>query len=326
MEKRKNREDMARLPGGSIFGTWKTIMAPKTDPEVKNAPSKFNDRPSGAGQRLASNPFPKTGGVYEMRVVPPGGTNKDAVVIYLGKAGGDGTKSSLSQRMGQYMRNGSHKKEMYDAFLRGGCKIQVRVATEGPTTRSTTGADKVKGVESHFLNKADYAANKMENGKNRFYEVTMKVNGKNVTMDKFLDQNGYTKDKARTKKTPIEKILEQHDVSKAASTARTKKTARPVAPRSATKDDARSSTVEKLRKDGKPDRRYRVNRIASTWEGPSSRPKPTSSTSRSSPKMFSSGLSKYGMSRLGSYEGYIVPLTNSEMPDMRFSVNKDLFG
>ena len=63
--------------------------------------------------RLAENPFPKESGVYEMRVVPPKGSAKEAVVLYLGKAGGDDNASSLKQRM----NDGSHKGEMLKALV-----------------------------------------------------------------------------------------------------------------------------------------------------------------------------------------------------------------
>jgi hypothetical protein len=211
MEKgRKNREDYERLPGGGIFSSWRTIMVPKDDPQAIENPERFKGR-KGEGLRLSNNTFSRNGGVYEVRVVPPGGGKP--IVIYLGKAGGEDTSSSLHQRMGQYMRDGSHKGDMYDAFLKGGCKIQIRTVEEGASTRSATGSEHAKKVESHFLNVADYAANKMENGKLRFDEVSMVVNGRKVKMDVFLKKNGYSKEERRQVKL--------------AAMARTKKCARP---------------------------------------------------------------------------------------------------
>ncbi len=124
--------------------------------------------------RLAENPFPKESGVYEMRVVPPKGSAKEAVVLYLGKAGGDDNASSLKQRMGQYMNDGSHKAEMLKALVKAGFTVQTRHVTAGPTTRTTTGSDKCKQVETFYLKKYDYIANKLENGDKRLGSVKVK--------------------------------------------------------------------------------------------------------------------------------------------------------
>jgi hypothetical protein len=245
---RKKREEIQRLPGGGAFGPWKTIMAGKDDPEVKSKPWKFKDR-DGEGVRLASNPFSKKAGVYEVKVIPPGGSPKDSIVLYLGKAGGDDTNSSLNQRMGQYMRNGSHKNEMYNALLRGGCKIQVRVVEEGMSTRKTTGEEKCKAVESYYLSKVDYAANKLENGDKRLDKLYIKVNGKKVPIKKFMKDNGYKwKDTNEYKGTVTEAPK---------AMARTKKAARPPPKKTTT-------TGQKLKKDGTLDMRYKENKEKST--------------------------------------------------------------
>jgi hypothetical protein len=365
----------------------------------------FRERPS-VGMRLASNPFPNKQGVYEMRVVPPGAEEKDSVVIYLGKAGGiePGNKSSLRQRMNQYMQNGSHKKELYDALLRGGCKIQVRVASASIGTRRTNSFESSKKIESHFLSKNDYAANKMENGNTRFNEITLKVNGKPVKMDKFLEMNGYKEGKKKTKgKYPYH--MTSLPPFHTAASARTLKTARSTTTTTTTTiGHRRSSSSEPriiLKKDGTPDRRYKnktttnvkkdnTKTITSTFTGtyapvitkkdgtsdmrykankinvtpptvspPSlsvtsvctgplkkdgtpdmryssnktntyasttkSAPSYSSSTYSSSSSSSSNSYSSYATSRLGSYGGFDVPLTNSGMPDMRFSVCKSLF-
>lgn len=258
MEKgRRNREDIERLPGGGIFSSWKTIMVPKDDPQAIENPERFKDR-KGEGLRLSSNTFSRNGGVYEVRVVPPGGGKP--IVIYLGKAGGEDTNSSLHQRMGQYMRDGSHKGDMYDAFLKGGCKIQIRTVEEGASTRSATGSEHAKKVESHFLKVADYAANKMENGKVRFDEVSMVVNGRKVKMDVFLKKNGYSKGERRQVKL--------------AAMARTKKCARPPL-----KSKGMSSTKyppgTPLKADGTKDMRFSKNKEKkSTKSIPSAPPVP----------------------------------------------------
>lgn len=229
IEERKKREEYQRLPGGGIFGQWKTIMAPSNDAEVIANPDKFTNR-NGEGMRLSNNPFPREKGVYEVRIVPPEGSSRDAVCIYLGKAGADDKESTLYSRIQQYMQNGSHKKELYDSLLKGGCKIQVRVAQEGMTTRARTGEQKSKDVESFFLKKNDYAANKLENGNYRFDEVHIQVKGKKVNLEKFLEQNGFKKENSKDARA-VEKVVEQIDVSSV-----------------------------KLRSDGKLDERFKENK------------------------------------------------------------------
>lgn len=292
---RKKREEMQRLPGGSIFGAWKTFMAPATDEEVVARPSKFKAR-KGEGMRLASNTFPDNEGVYEVRVVPPGGTTRDAVVLYLGKAGGEDTKSSLRQRMDQYMRDGSHKGELYDSLLKGGCKLQVRVASKGMSTRSISSEEQCKALESYFLGKVDYAANKMENGKTRLNEVKIKANGKEVSLKAFSEKYGY--------KEGGEKHAEARP--------RTKKTARKERCEDA-KDPAaahpKPPAGAKIKADGTPDRRYKENKARVV-------PTPTRTTApRSSARSTTSSSSR-------SYGGSSTPMTKSGRPDKRFSVNK----
>lgn len=187
--KKQKRENMKDPLG---FGQWKTIMAPSNDPCTKQG---FKARLTKEGKRLKVNPFPNSSGLYEMRIIPPGYREENAIVLYLGKAGGDNIKSTLKTRINQYMANGSHKRDFYDAALKGGCKIQMRVIVAGANTRKTTGEEKAKRAESHYLKKIDYAANKTENGSKRYHEIKIKVNGKETTLDKFLVDNGYPKEK-----------------------------------------------------------------------------------------------------------------------------------
>jgi len=281
---RKKREQVKNLASGSIFGVWKTIMAPADDPEVKKHPHYYKVR-NGEGLRLVTNPFPKVPGVYEVRFIPPGGKKSDAIVIYLGKAGGEDSDANLYKRMNQYMNNGSHKKIMYDSLLKGGCKVQVRVAKQGIWTRFSTGESKVKKVETFFLDRYDYAANVMENENKRFHEIVINVNGKVIKLDKFMVENGYPQQKIDKSK---EKARKKDIVTKLYKAA------------------CKSSGKSPVKK-------------GSTQHCPYTPESPFVKTSTYQ-------LTPHGKSKLGLYNGFLVPLTSEGKPDMRYRMNKDLFG
>lgn len=337
-KERKNREDVKRVGAGGVFGKWKTAMTYDNDPEVKLNPGRFADR-KGEGKKVVTNPFPKKSGVYEMRIVPKGCKEKDGIVMYLGKAGGDNIKSTLKDRIDQYMQNGSHKSDFYNAVLKGKCKVQFRAAPAGMKTRATTGEEKAKALESYFLKKFDYAANKVENGNKRYKELTIKVDGKKMYFDEFLVKNGYPEDKMdqirsqAAKKYASRKVKEIDETERAnpARCARTKKCARP--PTTSSKSSKIGSGHPK-KKDNTLDMRYKVNKDAmAKKKKKSARPSSKSSASshssspyRPSSNSSSYGMTDYGWSRMGSYGGYNVPLKNGGTPDMRFRVCKDLFG
>lgn len=252
----KKREDIKRLPGGGGFGKWTTIMKPMDKDWAVSKDSgsaeAFIPR-KGDGLRLKNNRFPTTEGVYEIRVVPPGGDEKsDSVVIYLGKAGGEGTKSSLDQRMSQYMYDGSHKADLYNALLKGGCTIQARVMKTGEySTRGRSAKERAKDVETKFLTQADYAANKMENGKLRLDSTYINANGKKVSIEQFAKKNGYvSKHSSKDKGVRAEKEARpggKPSFKKGKTTTTT--TSSPS-----------SSNGVKLKKDGNPDMRYKANK------------------------------------------------------------------
>jgi hypothetical protein len=232
----KKREDVKRLPVGG-FGPWKTMLKPKEkgwDTCEENV--GFITR-TGEGLRLAENKFPKNEGIYEIRVVPPGG---DPKVIYLGKAGGEGTGSTLRQRIGQYMNNGSHKADLYNSLLKAGCSFEVRTKNTGSYSTRTRGAsDRAKDAETKLLNQFDYAANKMENGKLRLDSVKIKVNGTQTTIEALAKKHGYKSKKQEKDARPGHSSAEK---------------ARP------STSSHLDSTTPGLRKDGKPDMRYNANK------------------------------------------------------------------
>lgn len=431
---RKKREEVARLSKAPLFGKWQTIIKPSSSSSNDKEEPGFHGR-NGEGLRASVNNFPYTPGVYEVRIIPPGGKPSDAEVVYFGKAGGDGTKSTLNQRMRQYMLDGSHKKELYDAITKAGFEIQVRAAPVGKETRGSTSDEKVKQVESDILERYDYALNKMENGKLRLDQIKFKVDGKMVSLKEIAEKHGYIpknnkndgrplsasspNNKSTTtrggggrgrgrgrggsaKKPQNKSNVNNNSKSRLASSSSSKGKSGQKASqqrnglRKDGKPDMRftenkkavAAALEqsmKLRKDGRPDMRFSQNKIQTA---PTSSPKSSSSSSKktvasgtttaisdsrpnsrgaivtksdgtpdmrftenkerfgslnvssSSSSSYSSpsyssyssyssssySISDYGMSRMGDYGGYSVPLTNSGMPDMRYSVNKDLFG
>ena len=335
----KKREDIKRLPGGGGFGKWTTIMKPMDKDWVASKDSgsaeAFIPR-KGDGLRLKNNRFPTTEGVYEIRVVPPGGDEKsDSVVIYLGKAGGEGTKSSLDQRMSQYMYDGSHKADLYNALLKGGCTIQARVMKTGEySTRGRSAKQRAKDVETKFLAQADYAANKMENGKLRLDSTYINANGKKVSIEQFAKKNGYVPKHSSTDKG-----------------VRAGKEARPGGKPASGKgkntptSSSSSQNGVKLKKDGTPDMRYKANKekdlgLQKTNEKPSAadvrvaRLKKDGTPDmrfKANKKIVESVLSKkeakstldarsLGKARTISTSG---PLKKDGTPDMRYKANKE---
>jgi hypothetical protein len=295
MEQRKRREDVKRLPVGGFEG-WQTIMCP-SGPDPYN---RFTTR-TGEGLRLKDNLFPENEGIYEVRVVPPDGGKPK--VIYLGKAGGEGTNSTLRQRMGQYMNNGSHKADLYDSLLKAGCVIQVRTKNTGSySTRGRGASERAKDAETSLLNQFDYAANKMENGKLRLDEVKIKVNGKTTTIDALVKKYCY---KSKADKTVTDKTRKEArpGMSTGKSAARGGKRGG--------KSTTKSPTAPKLRKDGKPDMRYKENKAkAILYHAVLENKSDARSTASNSSKVLSpSNPSKTG------------PLKADGTPDMRYKAN-----
>jgi hypothetical protein len=293
MKQRKRREDVKKLPVGG-FGGWQTIMCP-SGPDPYN---RFTTR-TGEGLRLKDNLFPENEGIYEVRVVPPDGGKPN--VIYLGKAGGEGTNSTLRQRMGQYMNNGSHKADLYNSLLKAGCVIQVRTKNTGSySTRGRGASERAKDAETSLLNQFDYAANKMENGKLRLDEVKIKVNGKTTSIDALVKKYRY---KSKADKTVTDKTRKEArpGMSTGKSAARGGKRGG--------KSTTKSPTAPKLRKGGTPDMRYKENKakVAAVLEKKSD----AKSTASNSSKVLSpSTPSKTG------------PLKADGTPDMRYKENK----
>ena len=297
MEQRKRREDVKKLPVGG-FSSWQTIMHPGgPDPY-----DRFTKR-TGEGLRLRDNCFPKNEGIYEVRVVSPSGYEKPNV-IYLGKAGGEGTNSTLRQRMGQYMNDGSHKADLYNSLLKAGCIIQVRYKNTGSySTRGRGASKRAKDAETSLLNQFDYAANKMENGQLRLDEVKIKVNGKMTTIDALVKEYRY---KSKADKTVTDKTRKEArpGMSSGKSAARGGKRGG--------KSTTKSPTAPKLRKDGKPDMRYKENKAkAILYHAVIEKKSDARSTASNSSKVLSpSTPSKSG------------PLKADGTPDMRYKANK----
>jgi hypothetical protein len=292
MKQRKRREDVKKLPVGG-FGGWQTIMCP-SGPDPYN---RFTTR-TGEGLRLKDNLFPENEGIYEVRVVPPDGGKPN--VIYLGKAGGEGTNSTLRQRMGQYMNNGSHKADLYNSLLKAGCVIQVRTKNTGSySTRGRGASERAKDAETSLLNQFDYAANKMENGKLRLDEVKIKVNGKTTSIDALVKKYRY---KSKADKTVTDKTRKEArpGMSTGKSAARGGKRGG--------KSTTKSPTAPKLRKGGTPDMRYKENKakVAAVLE--------KKSDARSTALKSSKVLSPSNPSKTG-------PLKADGTPDMRYKAN-----
>jgi len=293
MKQRKHREDVKKLPVGGFEG-WQTIMCPSF-PDPLN---RFTRR-TGEGLRLKDNLFPENEGIYEVRVVPPDGGKP--TVIYLGKAGGEGTNSTLRQRMGQYMNNGSHKADLYNSLLKAGCLIQVRTKNTGSySTRGRGASKRAKDAETSLLDQFDYAANKMENGQLRLDEVKIKVNGKTTTIDALVKKYRY---KSKADKTVTDKTRKEArpGMSTGKSAARGGKRGG--------KSTTKSPTAPKLRKDGTPDMRYKENKakVAAVLE--------KKSDARSTASNSSKVLSPSTPSKTG-------PLKADGTPDMRYKENK----
>ncbi len=289
----KKREHIKRLPGGGGFGKWTTIMKPMDKDwaasEDSGSTEDFIPR-KGDGLRLKNNRFPTTEGVYEIRVVPPGGDEKsDSVVIYLGKAGGEGTNSSLDQRMSQYMYDGSHKADLYNALLKGGCTIQARVMKTGEySTRGRSAKQRAKEVETKFLTQADYAANKMENGKLRLDSTYINANGKKVSIEQFAIKNGY-----------VSKHSSKDNDVRAGKEARPggKPSYKKGKPTTTTTSSSSSSNGVKFKKDGTPDMRYKANKEKDL------------------------GLKKL-YEKPSAADAIVARLKKDGTPDMRFKANK----
>lgn len=330
MEKREDRERLSKGFGG--MGKWVDIMVPKTTENILDP--RYVER-SGEGLKKRTNPIKDVTGIYEIAIIPKGGTEKDRQIYYLGKAGGEDTKSTLKDRAASYMNNGSHKKIDYDAILKAGGKVQMRY--------KQVPKSEVVQVEKDYLSQLDYSLNKVENGQKRYEDVIVKKTGYKKTLDKWMPKEDVKKPQKKEQAKPLKKV---------APAARTMKKARPpvsedkeiksILPKRADgKLDMRVKVNKmaakgelKLTSDGEPDMRYKENKQIVKDARPSPKPKtapkpsPVKPENKPSPSRSSqsSSRSTYAPRTYGTYGGYSnVPMTKSGTPDMRYSSNKSRF-
>lgn len=161
MTKRKYRENVRRAQvsprTGPRWSRWYTALVPEASNSKNYEPRERDPDDEGfiyskIRTRFVGKKYDN--GIYELRVSKG---RKSRKVVYIGAAHRNGP-GSLSQRILEYCRGGSHKDDLINRVLSDGYTIKVRA-------KNIRGKREfVYECEDRYLDKYDYAWNERNNG------------------------------------------------------------------------------------------------------------------------------------------------------------------
>ena len=139
------------VPVGDWSG-WQKLIVPE-----RGLGRDYKDRSKGhVGSYRKGRYLPGDGvcGIYEWKMVNPD-VEEDSHIVYLGSSCSKGN-APLRNRILQYCKNGSHKREEINDALRKGYVLYVRY-------RQFQGNDEANEAENYLLGKYNYAWNEHNN-------------------------------------------------------------------------------------------------------------------------------------------------------------------